>query len=77
MLSSTSLSVVTPPGSPGLVDVTVTTPDGTSPVVNGDRFTYVALPTVTGVSPAAGPTVGGNTVTIPGPASRTSSASPA
>ena len=66
VLSSTSLSVVTPPGSPGLVDVTVTTPDGTSPVVNGDRFTYVALPTVTGVSPAAGPTAGGNTVTITG-----------
>ena len=66
VLSSTSLSVVTPPGSPGLVDVTVTTPDGTSLVVNGDRFTYVALPTVTGVSPAAGPTAGGNTVTITG-----------
>ncbi len=67
VLSSTSLKVVTPPGSPGLVDVTVTNPDGTtSPVVNGDRFTYVALPTVTGVSPAAGPTAGGNTVTITG-----------
>jgi len=66
VLSSTSLSVVTPPGPPGPVDVTVTTSDGTSPVVNGDRFTYVALPTVTGVSPAAGPTAGGNTVTITG-----------
>jgi IPT/TIG domain len=67
VLSSTSLSVVTPPGSPGPVDVTVTTPDGiTSPISNGDRFTYVALPTVTGVSPAAGPTAGGNTVTITG-----------
>jgi hypothetical protein len=66
VLSSTSLRVVTPAGSPGPVDVTVTTPDGTSPVVNGDRFTYVALPTVTGVSPAAGPTAGGNTVTITG-----------
>jgi hypothetical protein len=66
VLSSTSLSVVTPPGSPGVVDVTVTTPDGTSPVSSGDKFTYVALPTVTGVSPAAGPTAGGNTVTITG-----------
>jgi hypothetical protein len=66
VLSSTLLSVVTPPGSPGVVDVTVTTPDGTSPVVTGDRFTYVALPTVTGVSPAAGPIAGGNTVTITG-----------
>jgi hypothetical protein len=61
VLPSTSLKAATPPGS-GLVDVTVTTPDGTSPVVNGDRFTYIALPTVTGVSPATG----GNTVTITG-----------
>ena len=66
VLSSTSLRVVDPPGSPGVVDVTVTTPDGTSPVVTGDQFTYIALPTVTGVSPAAGPTAGGNTVTITG-----------
>jgi hypothetical protein len=66
VLSSTSLKAVTPLGAPGLVDVTVTTPDSTSPVVNGDRFTYVALPTVTGVSPAAGLTTGGNTATITG-----------
>jgi hypothetical protein len=66
VLSSTSLKAVTPPGSPGVVDVTVTTPDSTSPVVNADKFTYVALPTVTGVSPAAGLTTGGNTVTITG-----------
>jgi hypothetical protein len=66
VLSSTSLKVVTPPGSPGVVDVTVTASDGTSPVVNGDRFTYIALPTVTGVSPAAGLATGGNTVTITG-----------
>lgn len=66
VLSSTSLSVVTPPGLPGAVDVTVTTPDGTSPVSNSDKFFYVALPTITGVSPAVGPTAGGNTVTITG-----------
>jgi hypothetical protein len=66
VLSSTSLKAVIPPGSPGVVDVTVTTPDSTSPVVSGDKFTYVALPTITGVSPAAGLTTGGNTVTITG-----------
>ena len=66
VVSSTSLNAVSPPGSPGVVDVTVTTPDGTSPVVNGDKFTYIALPTITGVSPAAGPAAGGNTVTITG-----------
>ena len=67
VLSSTSLTAVAPPGSPGVVDVTVTTPDGiTSLISTSDRFTYVALPTITGVSPAAGPTAGGNTVTITG-----------
>jgi hypothetical protein len=35
VLSSTSLSVVTPPGSPGPVDVTVTTPEGITATQNG------------------------------------------
>lgn len=66
VLSSNSLSVVTPPGSPGVVNVTVTTPAGTSAVSSGDQFTYLPLPAVTAVTPAAGPTAGGNTVTITG-----------
>jgi hypothetical protein len=64
--SATSLSAVAPPGSPGVVDLTVTNPIGTSAVSSGDQFTYLPLPAVTGVSPAAGPTAGGNTVTITG-----------
>jgi hypothetical protein len=48
------------------VDVTVSTPGGTSAIVAGDRYTYDARPTVSGLSPAAGPTAGGNTVTITG-----------
>jgi hypothetical protein len=51
---------------PATVDVTVTTPAGTSPVSPADRYTYAAAPTVTGVAPNQGPTVGGNTITITG-----------
>ena len=39
-LSATSIKVTSPPGT-GVVDVTVTTPGGTSAGVPGDRFTYV------------------------------------
>ncbi len=37
-----SVSVIAPPGSPGAVDVVVTTPGGASPQVLADEFTYVA-----------------------------------
>jgi hypothetical protein len=40
--SSTSLTAVAPAGTAGTVDVTVTTPTGTSPVSAADRFTYKA-----------------------------------
>jgi hypothetical protein len=56
----------TPSGGDGTVDVTVTTPDGTSPTTPADQFTFVPAPTVTGVSPGVGPVAGGNTVTITG-----------
>ena len=49
------------------VDVTVTTPAGTSHPTGADRFTYVAQPpAVAGVSPGSGSTSGGTTVTITG-----------
>jgi len=68
VLSSTSLSVVTAPWLARPRRCHRDHPYGTSPVTsNGlDQFTYLALPTVTGVSPASGPTAGGNTVTITG-----------
>ena len=44
----------------------VTTAGGTSPTGSADKFTYVAAPTVTSVSPTAGPLGGGNSVTITG-----------
>ena len=52
--------------SPGPVDVTVTTPSGTSPTSPADVFTYLAAPTVTGLNPPSGPAAGGTTVTISG-----------
>ncbi len=64
--SSTKLSVRTPAYVAGTVDLTVTTPAGTSPVVPADRYTYAAAPTVSTVSPARGPLAGGQTITITG-----------
>jgi hypothetical protein len=39
-----SITVVAPPGSPGVVNVTVTTPGGTSAPVPGDEYTYLPPP---------------------------------
>jgi hypothetical protein len=64
--SATQLVVTSPAGSPATVDVTVTTAGGTSPTSAADQFTYAALPTVTAVTPGAGPTGGGTMVTIQG-----------
>ena len=63
VVSSAQINAVVPAGS-GAVDVTVTTPGGTSPTVSGDVYKYV--PSVTSVSPTSGPTTGGTTVTING-----------
>jgi hypothetical protein len=65
--SDTQITTVSPPAdADGTVDVTVTTPDGTSPVAPADQFTYVPTPTVTGISPNLGPVAGGTTITITG-----------
>jgi IPT/TIG domain/FG-GAP repeat len=64
--SESSITAVSPKGA-GSVDVTVTTPGGTSPVSEADKFSYVpAPPTVTKVEPAAGPQAGGTSATITG-----------
>ena len=57
---------MTSPAGTGTVDVTVTTPIGTSPTSSADHFTYTAAPTVTVVSPTSGPGAGGTTVTVTG-----------
>ena len=59
VVSATSATAVVPAGS-GTVDVTVTTPGGTSALSSADQFTYTAssTPTVSGVSPTSGPRPG-------------------
>ena len=63
--SDTTIDTTTPAGSPGTVDVDVTTPDGT-----GDgtaAFIYEELgPIITSFTPTSGPADGGTTVTIYG-----------
>jgi IPT/TIG domain/WD40-like Beta Propeller Repeat len=60
----TSVTAVSPVEPAGTVDVTVTTPGGTSAIVTNDRFKF--LPTITGVSPNSGSKTGGASVTITG-----------
>ncbi|MGQ3096389.1 MAG: IPT/TIG domain-containing protein [Brevundimonas aurantiaca] len=62
--SATQITAVSPAGSAGTVSVSVTTPGGTGTLSNA--FVYVAAPTITSVSPAAGPTAGGTSVTVTG-----------
>ena len=64
--SATEIELESPERAAGTVDVTVTTPEGTSATSAADEYTFVAPPAVTGVSPASGPTAGGTTVTITG-----------
>src|SRR5713101_3944702 len=64
--SDTQITVVSPPGS-GIVDVTVTTPSGTSSTTYDDQFDYIPPPpTVRGIDPNNGPATGGTSVTITG-----------
>ena len=62
-----SLTFTTPAHAVGPVNVTVTTPTGTS---NPQVFTYGAVPvlapTITTIAPNNGPAAGGNTVTLSG-----------
>jgi hypothetical protein len=62
-----SITAVSPPGN-GTVDITVTTPRGTSVTSTKDQFTYGAVPrpTVTKLTPNKGPVTGATAVTITG-----------
>ncbi|MEU1629359.1 IPT/TIG domain-containing protein [Streptomyces sp. NPDC020096] len=62
VLSDSQIQATAPAGS-GTVQVTVTTSLGTS---NGVAFSYTAALVITSLSPASGPTGGGNSVTING-----------
>jgi hypothetical protein len=58
--------VATSPAGSGTVDVTVTTPNGTSATSAADQFHYAPAPTVSSVSPNQGVQFGGTAVTITG-----------
>ena len=61
--SATSITAVAPSGS-GTVNVTVTTPGGSSAASKHDEFGYI--PAVTAITPGNGPAVGGTGVAITG-----------
>ncbi len=62
--SATSITARTPAGTAGAKNVLITTAGGS--VTGTGAFTYVALPTITAVSPPSGPLGGGTTITITG-----------
>jgi hypothetical protein len=65
--SDSEITATSPPGRNGeVVDVTVTTPVGTSPKFSQDHFTFTFDPVVTGVSPPSGTVRGGTQVTLTG-----------
>jgi hypothetical protein len=65
--SSSKLEAISPPGSEGTVDVTVTAPEGTSAISSADQFVYVPPgPVVLDVKPSGGPVEGGKTVKVDG-----------
>ncbi len=64
VLSATSITAVAPAGASGYADVRVSAGGGTSAITTRDRFKY--LPSVTSVTPNAGPTAGGTSVTVEG-----------
>jgi len=64
VVNDSQLTVVVPAGTAaGPVGVSVTTAGGTS---NGLSYTYVAVPTLTSVSPSSGSVAGGTSVTLSG-----------
>jgi RHS repeat-associated protein len=65
--SASQITAIAPAGSVGSVDVSVTTPAGTTTPSPADAFNYVLIaPAVTGVSPLLGSTAGGTSITITG-----------
>ncbi|UJW85878.1 IPT/TIG domain-containing protein [Devosia sp. SL43] len=66
VVTDTAMFATAPAGSAGTVDVRVTTLGGTSAIDAAAQFTYVAAPTVTSITPTAGPTMGGTSVIITG-----------
>ncbi len=66
VVTDTQITATTPAHSAAAVNVTVTGPSGTSPTNAASRYTYLAPPTVTAISPSSGPAAGGTVVKITG-----------
>ena len=66
--SSTQITAVSPPALALLADISVTTPQGTSPVQGQSTFAYDfgTAPVIFSISPTSGPTAGGTTVFVSG-----------
>jgi hypothetical protein len=64
--SDSQIIATSPAGTPGTVDITVTTAGGTSAASSADQFTYLASPAITAITPGGSPLAGGTTVTITG-----------
>jgi IPT/TIG domain len=65
VVSSTEITAVSPAEGAATHYLLVTTPNGTSPEVVADQYTYQG-PVITSISPSSGPITGGTTVTITG-----------
>ena len=65
VISATQITATSPVGT-GTVNVRVTTDGGTSATGAANQFTYIPAPTITLLSPTAGPLAGGTSVTISG-----------
>jgi hypothetical protein len=63
-VTSTTLTVTAPAHPAGAVDVVVTSPGGVLTLVDG--YTYLAAPTLSGISPDSGTDAGGTAVTLTG-----------
>ncbi|MDB1087873.1 IPT/TIG domain-containing protein [Streptomyces sp. ACA25] len=63
VVSDNEITAIAPAGTAGPVSITVTTAAGPN---NGLTYTYYAVPDLTAVTPDAGPTTGGTTVTLSG-----------
>jgi DNA-binding beta-propeller fold protein YncE len=64
--SASQITAITPAGSAGTIDLTITTAGGTSATSSADHYTYMAAPTVSAINPGTSPTAGGATIAITG-----------
>ncbi len=63
-IDATRITAITPPHTAGAVDVVVTAAGGSATAAA--QFNYLSGPSVTSISPASGPTIGGSSVIIAG-----------